>query len=291
MPKRQTLAEWIDECMTEGLTGVKPGQVTSFSLMHMVGVVEKEVHSIVFNGTKQWTAQELSDVFNHKANSFAQDLPGAQTFCMAACFEGETNPLARHPFVVAPQSTDFGSLTTEQPTDKGIVQQSMRHLEVRHTQADRIQTHAIDSLLEMNRMTTSENRDLRREVMDAFKGMREMFLARLTEEHEMKMKEVKAQREQEMLTKLLEYAPVLLNSLTGKEVIPQPKVDSILIDTLAKNATPELVDALSKSLPPEVVGAFMGRVQQAAQLRANAEEAAAKALMEHAEDDAAGGKD
>lgn len=290
--KRQTLEEWIDEAMTDG---EKPGGCTEIKLMHMVGTGQNELHTIRFNGQRKWTPKELGEAFDARARFFGQDLPGAQTYCLMAFYEGCNDPLARHPFVIAPQQSEFGNngLTTEAPTDKGVIQQSMRHLEVQQQEANRMVRHATETLVGLVETLTVRVKDQEHEIMDGNKMLRSMVLGELTERHKFDMEKQKGEREEMMIAKLVEYAPLLLNAITGKEVIPQSRADTILIDNLAKNATPETVEVLMKSLPTEVQGMFMTRMQELAEARQRAEEVAAKALTEHmsGEDDAAGGSE
>jgi len=286
--KRQTLEEWIDEAMTDG---EKPGGCTQIKLMHMVGSGQNELHTITFSGSRKWTPKELAEAFDARARFFGQDLPGAQTYCLMAFYEGCNDPLARHPFVIAAAQADFNGLTTEGPTDKGVVQQSMRHLEVQQSEANRMVRFAAESLTNLNEMLMARVKDQEAEIMDGHKQLRSMVLGDLTERHKFEMERQKGEREEMMLAKLVEFAPLLLNTLTGKEVIPVSKADTILIDTLARSATPETVQVLMQTLPAEVQGIFMARMQELAEARQQAEESAAKALTNgmSGEDDAAGG--
>lgn len=286
--KRQTLEEWIDEAMTDG---EKPGACTEIKLMHMVGTGQNELHTIRFSGTRKWTPKELAEAFDARARFFGQDLPGAQTYCLMAFYDGCNEPLARHPFVVSAMQADFNGLTTEAPTDKGVVQQSMRHLEVQQSEANRMVRFAAESLTNLNEMLMARVKDQEREITDANRNLRQMVLGEITERHKFKMEEEKSAREEMLIAKLVDFAPLLLNTITGKEVIPVSKADTILIDTLARSATPETVELLMKTLPAEVQGIFMARMQELAQARQEAEESAAKALTAgmSGEDDAAGG--
>lgn len=288
--KRQTLEEWIDEAMTDG---EKPGACTEMKLMHMVGSGQNELHTIRFNGARKWTPKELAEAFDARARFFGQDLPGAQTFCLMAFYEGCTDPLARHPFVIAAAQADFNGLTTEAPTEKGMIQQGMRHLEVQQAEANRMVRFATESLAGINESLMARLKEQEQEIMDANRNLRSMVLGEITEKHKFEMERQKSEREEMLIAKLVDFAPLLLNTLTGKEVIPVSKADTILIDTLARSATPETVDILMKTLPAEVQGIFLGRMKELADARQQAEESAAKALTAgmSGEDDAAGGSE
>jgi hypothetical protein len=292
--KRQSLEEWIDEAFSDGIIeGVKTGVITHIILMHMVGTQERELHAIHFTGAKQWTPKELAELFDAKARYYSQDLPGTQTFCLLAFYDGEVNPQARHPFTITSSEPDFNGLTTESPDAKGITQQGMRHLEVQQQEANRMVRHSTDVLTDLLKTVSAENKDLRSELHLSDKALREMVLGRLTEQHKFEMELKKEERNNILVEKITELAPLFANMLTGKEIFPVAKTDSILIDNIVKNLTPESLEALTKVLPPEIIGVFMTRMQEVQKLRAAAEEAAAKALTEgmSGEDDAAGGKE
>jgi hypothetical protein len=288
--KRQSLEEWIDEAISDG---EKPGACTELKLMHMAGSGQNELHTIRFSGARKWTPKELAEAFDSRARFFGQDLPGAQTYCLMAFYETCNEPLARHPFVISATQADFNGLTTEPPTDKGVIQQSMRHLEVQQAEANRMVRFAAESLTQTNETLMNRLKEQEQEIMDANRMLRTMVLGELTEKHKFDMERGKAERNDAMLNKLVEYAPLLLNTITGREVIPQSKADSILIDALAKSATPQTVELLMKSLPQEAQGLFLTRMQEFAEARQRADELAAKALTEgmSGEDDAAGGSE
>jgi hypothetical protein len=288
--KRQSLEEWVDEAMTDG---EKPGACSEIKLMHMVGSGQNELHTIRFSGARKWTPKELAEAFDARARFFGQDLPGAQTYCLLAFYEGCQEPLARHPFVVTAVQADFNGLTTEAPTEKGMIQQGMRHLEVQQAEANRMVRFAAESLASINEGLMKRINEQEHEIIDANRNLRQMVLGEITEKHKFRMEEAKEERNNALLEKFAEFAPLLLNTITGREIIPQSKADTILIDTLAKSATPETVAILMKTLPAESQGLFMARMQELAEARQRAEESAAKALTAgmSGEDDAAGGSE
>ena len=284
--KRQTLDGWIAEAMTDG---DKNGLIAQMMLVHVVGSKETEIHAIRFGTGKQWNPKELAELFQAKADAFAQDLPGAQIFSLLACYGDEPRPQARHPFQVIGEP-DFHGLTSESPDAKGAVQQTMRHLEAR----DREVNNMIRSVFENSTQTidylSRENRELRDENAKANQALREMVLGRFTEEHKFRMEEEKQKQTAELVNKAIEFAPLLLNTIAGKEVIPQSKVDSVLLTTLARSLPNEVLGEIMSKLPKEVAGAFASRIEESRQADALAEKTAEKALTAgmKPEDDAEG---
>lgn len=81
--KRQTLDAWIAECMTDD---EKDGPLSNLVLIH-VGSREIEVdHVKIVPGGKKWSPGELAMRFRGRAEHYAQDLSGAQTFNMLGFF-------------------------------------------------------------------------------------------------------------------------------------------------------------------------------------------------------------
>lgn len=284
--RRQTLEQWIDEALIDG---EKEGTCCAMSLVHHTGSKENEIHGIRFNGQKQWSAKELGSLFQQKANSFAQDLPGgAQLFSILAMYGESPEPQARHPFQVVPE-TNFEGLTSEGPTEKGVLTQSMRHLEFQHREMYVMVRHLTDTLSESNADLRSNNKELNQELRHSYAALRELMLGRLTEEHKFRMEEKKADRENEMWNKILEYGPLLLDSIAGGKLLPASKKDTMLIDAIVRTVPKEKLIELVTSMPAEVSGPLIARLEEAHKANVLAEEAATKALSAGNPEDDAGG--
>lgn len=284
--KRITLSQWIDEAMIDG---DKDGAITGMTLVHLLGSKQVEVHGVRFNAQKKWTANELAQLFQGKANGTAQDMPGAQYFELMAFYEGSNEPQARHRFQVIGEP-DTPNLISEKPDAQGVLTQSMKHLEFEHREMYQMTRHLVDALVETNKSQAERLREQEKELHAAMTQMRSLVLGRLTEEHEFRMKEKKVERDNAMWEKLMAYAPLLLDTLTGGKLIPQDKKDSMLIDNICRSVPPEKLMELVSSVPPELAAALVARLEQA-QLANNAAEASAEtalALRKDPMDDAAG---
>lgn len=290
--KRQSLDGWITEALIDG---DREGQCKAFSLVHVtVSGSERELHAIRFNGSKQWTGSELALVFRGKAESYAQDLPGTQTFCLLAFYDGDAEP-ARHPFTISGEPDPNGTgLTTEAPTPQGVLAMSMRHVEFMYRTNDSAQRRVTDTLQESNRILAAENRTLQKELQQAYAMTRELVLGRLTEEHKFKLEQIQAEQKANDRQLLFNIVPPLINNVVGREVFPQSTADTALIEMIAKSLDRNTLEKIATLLPPEVLAPLMGRFEQVLQAASIAQDQAHQALAENnvnPEDDAAGGSD
>jgi hypothetical protein len=280
---KQTLESWIHEAMTDG---DKEHSISALSLVHMVGQAEREIHSTKF-GSKQWTARDLAQLFRHKAESYCQDIPGVQSFCILA-FYGTDEDEARHPFMIN-GDTDLGGLSTESPDAKGMTQQGMRHIEAITQINLRGVAHNTDTAVRMNEMLLRMNADLMKENREGFALMKEVLAAQALNRHEFVMKEKQYERSTQERRKWLDYAPVLLNTVLGSEVFPQSSEDTTLIESIADSLSEEDLMKLSSTLKPEVLGPIAARFEKHYKAK-NAKEAKNTRMLnaKNPEDDAAG---
>lgn len=284
--RRQTLDQWINDALIDG---DKEGACTAISLVHHNGSKENEVHSIRFTSDKKYTAQELAKTFQSRADGYAQDLPGsAQMFSLYAFYDGRTEPQARHPFKVE-LTTEFEGLGSENPTDKGVIAQSMRHLESEHKENSIMTRHLVDALVETTREQRGIIEDQNKELRNAYSGLRELMLGRLTEEHKFKIEEAKAVQQQQLWDKLMEYGPLLLNSIVGGKLIPAPKNDSLLLDAVVRTVPKEKLVELAGYIPPELAAPLLSRLEELMKANELAASNAEKALVKGNPIDEAGG--
>lgn len=275
--RRQSLDSWIQEAMTDD----EKGSIAALVLVHSAGS-EREVDAVRFTGSKAWKPTELALRFRSKAESYCQDMPGTQSFQLLAYYKGpddqpRADPEARHPFtLMGADGVDQG--ITDAPTDKGVIQQTMRHLEVMFIEQSRMTRAMFDRNIDLNQQMILQQQGTQKELNEAYKVLRDLYLQSRGAEHQMQLEQEKAQRETSLLNALLSYAPALLNTVTGKEVFPQSTADSALIEGIVKNLKPEHIDALATIIPPESFGLLMARFEQSVDKRITAEQSAMKAV-------------
>lgn len=269
MRKRQTLSEWIHEAMIDPDKG---GRCVALSLVLKVGIQDQEIHSCKFGG-RAFESKQLAEMFQNKAEAYAQDLPGAQTFNILAFYEGENEPQARHPFVIQPQN-EFNGLTTEGPDERGMRQQGMRL-----TEAIVHNTFRMQSMLFQVCQNTIEAQDRRinhlsHENQEMFNILREEMLNRINREHERSMQIAQYERETAERKKWLGLIPPLTNTVMGREIFPQNTADTSMLEAIAESLaskTPEeagaAAGALANVIPPELVGPILKRLNEIAEAK------------------------
>jgi hypothetical protein len=296
---KQTLKEWIQEVQSDGdplLGGQQDAPLSAIALVHMVGGggvggMQKEIYTVKMTGQKAWTAHDLAQIMQKKAENYCQDAPGVQYFSLLASYGGD-QPKAEHPFLVNVK-TDEGGFFSEGPDAKGEKQQSMRHLEMSQQQVYAQQQHLNNFLGRTVQTMSAERHAMMQEVKDMTEIMKEMMLERITNQHEARMKEMEFQRGSEMRSKLLKMVPPLANTITGRNIFPQETADTALVELIADNVTQEDLQKMGAVFgnKPELLGALMSRMQAHLQRKREAEEERAKLLPAggNPEDDAAGG--
>jgi hypothetical protein len=271
MARRQSLADWIREAM---LDPDKDGKISMLSLVHMAGTTNQfgqqqlEVHSTKLAPGVAAAPADLAALFQGKAESYAQDLPGVQSFCLLAFYAGSSEPQARHPFLITGK-VDFEGGATETPDPRGEKQQSMRHSEMLIQQVYRRQQVMDDysiRLLERANNTVAQLSNENREMFAIFK---EMMMEKVMGEHNREMERLKYERETEERKKWLSFAPALVNTILGREVFPQASADTALIETIAESLSMEDVGRLAAAnvIKPEILGPLYARFEQAEKKR------------------------
>ena len=284
---RQTLDQWIHEALTDE---DKDGKCTALSLIHRVGVREQEVHTKVL-GDRQQDAKELAKMFLNKAENYAAELPGVQTFNLLAFYGGRPQWEAIKPFTVNGES-EMPGLATEGPTKEGLVQQSMRHTEAILQTCMRQNQTMLNAMQGMFEQVVRENMSLRKENQEATIVVRDAIIKLTEHREETALKRLEYQRKTEERKAVLSFAPALVNSLTGKEVFPQNSADTALINSLAERISEENFQQLAALgiIPPELMGPLAQRMASHLSRKREAQ-AQARAALQHVdpEVDATGG--
>ena len=271
---RQTLQQWIHEALTDQ---DKKGKCSMLVLIHRVGVKEQEIHKTDL-GARQWDTKELAEMFRGKAENYAAELVGVQTFNLLAFYGGDPEPQAIKPFMVNGQE-DFGGLATEAPTKDGLLQQMMRHVEAeRQIGAKQVQ-QLIQACIDLTAVATKENISLRAENREMFDMTKMMMMREVESREAARMKELEFQRASAERQKWLSFAPAIVNRIFGKEVVPESLEDTALIETLAEKLTEQDIQKLaSAGISPEAWGPFAARMSGLLQRKRLAAEQARSAM-------------
>lgn len=295
---RKSLAKVIDEALVDP---DKDGPISAIALVHMVGQQRKELHTVKLGKTSNASGEALEKLLKGKAHTYAQDLDGVQQFALLFFYGGKDTEQAIQPFKVLPEiNPETAGLSTEAPTPEGRMQQRMRWDDALQMQVYRRQQamddHAIRVMEQQDRMLARSQgmvESLMKENMECFTIVKELLNERSLGQHNHAMEQLKFARDTEERGKLLKFAPVLINTILGKEVFPQSTADTALIETIAENLEPEHIAKLAEiGLPPQLMGPLSARVMKAMEDKEKREAAANKQLPGYsgpAEQDIGGG--
>lgn len=286
-----TLDKWIEDCFAGS-----PGQekaVSRFTLMHMQGAAQLEIHTYKIGGTHSVTPKELSTMFRNKAEVHSQELDGRQMFQLLAYF-GSDEPSARFNIKITPSIDPMkAGLMTEPPDATGEKMQGMRHREAligqvyqRQQTLDNHTLKIIETQARMLDQALSQN-------FQYHEMLKELMLVQANNQQEFQMKLLEKEHRKEREAALIKLAPALINSFTGRKLLPESTEDTAIVETIVDNLKEEHLAMLpALGLPEAFVGVLASRVQ--GRLKEKREKADKRknlpAFRGSAEDDIAGGK-
>ncbi len=280
MAKRKPLDVWIDEAFKDRDKSLPCTQLT---LVVMIGMQEKELHTVKLNPGHMLSPQELSDLFIGKATTYGQDLPGTQTFQVLAFYQDRKEPEARYPFApVIPTDIRSTGLTTEAPTAQGVLQQEMRLKDQWMAQVFQRQVHMDRTAIEREERDAARARedrqyirDLQQENRECFAVVKETMMMLADTQHEKKMAQLQFQRSTEERKKWLSFGPVLINQLLGREIFPQNVEDTAIVEAVADALSEDQIKHLGMVLPPTLWGPLSARLERAMKEKRETQEAMA----------------
>jgi hypothetical protein len=243
---KQTLQSWIEEVARDDKDG-RP--ISGLALEHVgPGNFRTGIHGVTF-GSKAWTSDELATLFRHKADSYAQELEGTQQFILLA-FYGQKEAEASHPFKVDGEVFRDG-LGTEEAGPKGVIQQSMRHLEAMMKATFQKDATLFSEMTAVIRDLGLRYRETATEANDAIRLVHELMREKITAEANQEMKRLEFERASSERKQWIGMVPPAINQLTGREVFPQSFADSKLLDTIGDSLDEEQIEKLMMILKPE----------------------------------------
>lgn len=256
--KRLTLDVWIRDAITDEKDGNKCSMI---ALVHLVGAQQKEIHSVKFASGKSWQPDELAIMFRGRAEGFAQDLSGAQTFQLMA-FYGRNEAESFQPFTVSPVLDPNNPLPSEPATADGRLGQLMRQGEMLFQQVYRRQQvmdeHSNALISQQSRMMS----ELLGENRASFAIMKEMLMEKALDTHKHRMDELGYSRSSDERKKWIGMIPLLTNTILGREIFPQSNADTILMEQIVTNIDENAIMAMAQFVKPELMGPLMERFTQ-----------------------------
>ncbi len=185
--------------------------------------------------------QPLVNQIAEAAQADANDLrAGVQTYAIYAYYTLDKSYVVRKIFrVSAEEEMERDAMPTELPTEKGLVAQTMRHLEavMRHStisQSMQQQTMQRENarLSEMNERFAQQQIDFLVLMQDLMNDATKRRLDERREEASLAMKA-------EAIEKLAALAPVIINRIAGRPILPEEDKSFMLMSALLENLSDE----------------------------------------------------
>lgn len=286
--KRLTLDVWIRDAMTDERDGRKCSMI---ALVHMIGQQQKEIHHVKFASGKSWQPDELASMFRGRAEGFAQDLSGSQTFQLLA-FYGTKEAETFQPFTVSPVLDPDNLQPSEPATVEGKLQQHMRQSEMMFQQVYRRQQVMDEHAIKLIEMQSAQILNLTGENRASFALVKEVLMAQALDTHKHRMDELGYSRASEERKKWISYLPMLANTVLGREIFPQSNADTVLLEQVVEGIDENAIMMLAQFVKPELMGPLMSRfteISQRKQLEAKNQSAAMTPVLK-GEEDIAGGE-
>lgn len=245
--RRQTVDMWVQTIIAEVIDGRPCSAVTCLHLKGMGGATEEVVTRPLTDGPIN--VKELADHLIGRAEGFAQELAGLQTFKLLA-FYGTDEPRNPFHFTVSDgtvMSRTEAMQTAHEPTPTGLLGQLMKHNE-QLVQQNMALTQA-NMLLSQNVLTMCLGpqgimAQSRQSELEAIAVVKDATLGMLKERKEARLEELQAIQNLQTRKAIMEAIPHMVNRWTGHEVFSETANDSAIITKLAMKVTPQDLDML-----------------------------------------------
>ena len=229
------------------------GDVASFNIPQDDGLA----------GETDMLVNKLVDAAQRDANDFEG---GIQKYALYAYYTGDPNYVPRKIFRVAADDEVTRDVNpSEPPTERGLVAQTMRHLEAvmkTSTVATGViienMTRQLRDHQEAKKVTDQQTVDLMLLVQENINEAHRRRLDERREEMEMGIKEG-------LFEQLKVAIPIILNRISGKPLLPEQDKSFMLMAALLENLRPEQQAFLRESLdPPQaaVLGEILGEYEK-----------------------------
>jgi len=257
MKKRKSMDDWIREALNDP---DKDGPCSMLVLVHMVGEQQKEIHAVKFTG-KTWAEKDLAEMMRGKAETYCQDLPGVQTFQLLAFYKS-THPEAFYPFIVNNISNTNGLFTENLTSEEGRRSAHSRREEMFFQQMFQFQRSLNEHAGSVIDRYARHNEQLHKENMDAYGIVKDMLMEKSLNDHKFKMERLQYERDSDERKKWMQWGPMLINTIVGREVFPQSVADTSLVESIADSLKEDDIMKLAGVIDPKLLGPLMARVEQ-----------------------------
>jgi hypothetical protein len=244
MAKYITVAEKIGQWLVE--EGKTLSILTCFYNKPEGG--KSEIQSTRLNDGKQWTADLLADLMIGRAEQSVQDKGGIKhEFDIEAYFDNNARSGAHHLFYVQDGELLSGGTArniTDAPNAQGLVAMAMNNMSKAYAMIENMAKWSVESSIKREENYLKREREMHSELFDAYKIVREQMLQQEASGHEMRLKELQVKKSLQLQQELLKLSPLLLNTLSGQDLMPQQSADSVIVESMAEVLTPEMINGL-----------------------------------------------
>jgi len=244
--RKQTVDMWVQTVIADVIDG-RPCSAVACLHLKGVGGATEEVVTKPLEGPVN--VKELADHLIGRAEGFAQDLAGLQTFKLLA-FYGTAEPHNPFHFTVSDGSVisrNEAMQTAHEPTPTGLLGQLMKHNE---------------QLVQQNMVLTQANMQLaqgvlgmclgpqgviaqsRQSELEAIAVVKDATLGMLKERKEARLEELQAVQQIQTRKAILDAIPHMVNRWTGHEVFSETANKAAIIDKLAMKVSPQDLELL-----------------------------------------------
>lgn len=259
VPNQKRLAEWIRR---NNYADRDEGRFVKIIVRHVLNknkigdeVATFDVPAKPDPDFEQSLANEILVQLNAEATQFG----GMQHYACFSVFDGSDKHVNR--CIVSIQGTgsdDDDGILSEGPTPQGLVAMSQRHLEsvMRISAMERGAT--IESLRRQNDRLIAMNEKLIESRYELLEQMTELFDEKARRDVELMKEKAKTDAMIEGVNTVKQIAPVVLNKMMGKKILPEPQAGlSQLGKVFYSSLSEEQTAALAKILSQEQLMQFV----------------------------------
>lgn len=204
-------------------------------------------HGLV--GEVEMIVSQISSAAQQDANSMSGPI---QNYAIYAYYAEYPTFVPRKNFRVCPDtSMESSSGSSEPPTEKGLAAQAMRHLEAVMRLSAGTQGMLMSSMSQQIAKLTSAAEAHERQKVDMMLLVQET----LNEAHGRRLKEKEQEANLAVKENLFDWlkvaAPILINRIAGKQVMPDEVRAFALLSSFLEGLTPDQQEFLKSSLQPQ----------------------------------------
>lgn len=287
-PLAKTFVEWLTSTLndpTKKKPDGKPATCVQITVVHVRGGAEIDIYNEPIATMTPEGVSDLAQKIRAVCQTDAQNLSGSQQYIIYAFYDDMTNmPGARYVLresghVLQP----MGELATEPATPQGLLASSMRNQEGLSQMYMQHMGAMLSQASNMVHMYGSQLTATMEENRNMFEFVKNTAMAVVMNQQAHEIKLLEHQRTTQVITKAMQFAPAMLNTLFDKPVVPQSTTDTMILEGIVSKLDAESMEALSPifaKLDPAEMGLVMSRIEQIMKKKHD-EEAQLKAEMKH----------